>query len=93
VSTDDAAVRAARALPARAVLVKGGHRTGAPVDLLVERRRVTRLAGRRRPGTARGTGCRLASAIAGLLARGAGLEEAVRGGKRVVERYLDAALR
>ena len=89
VSSDDAAVRAARALPAPAVLVKGGHRAGAPVDLLVTRRGVVRLSGRRRPGTARGTGCRLASAIAGLLAGGASLEEAVRGAKRVVERYLD----
>lgn len=91
VSTDDAAVRAARVLPSRAVLVKGGHREGAPVDLLVEARRVTRIAGRRRAGTARGTGCRLASAIAGLLARGVPLEEAVRRAKRVVERYLDAS--
>ncbi|WP_242370781.1 bifunctional hydroxymethylpyrimidine kinase/phosphomethylpyrimidine kinase [Anaeromyxobacter sp. SG26] len=93
VSTDEAAVRAARALPARAVLVKGGHRVGAPLDLLVVRGRVTRIAGRRRPGTARGTGCRLASTIAALLARGAPLEEAVRGGKRAVERYLDRAAR
>lgn len=93
VSTDDAAVRAARLLPARAVLVKGGHRRGAPVDLLVEGRRVTRLTGRRRPGTARGTGCRLASAIAGLLARGQSLEDSVRGAKRLVEQYLDASAR
>ncbi len=90
VSTDGAAARAARLLPARAVLVKGGHREGAPVDLLIEGARVTRFAGRRRHGAARGTGCRLASAIAGLLARGEGLEDAVRGAKRVVERYLDA---
>lgn len=90
---DDGAVRAARALGARAVLVKGGHRPGAPVDLLVEGRRVTRLEGRRRRGTARGTGCRLASAIAALLARGAPLEEAVRRAKRIVERYLDRAAR
>ncbi|ABC79855.1 bifunctional hydroxymethylpyrimidine kinase/phosphomethylpyrimidine kinase [Anaeromyxobacter dehalogenans] len=93
VADDAAAVRAARMLPARAVLVKGGHRAGAPVDLLVEGRRVTRFTGRRRAGTARGTGCRLASAIAGLLAGGASLEEAVRGGKRVVGRYLDLAAR
>jgi hydroxymethylpyrimidine/phosphomethylpyrimidine kinase len=91
VSTDEAAVKAARALPSRAVLVKGGHREGEPVDLLVEPRQVTRLEGRRRPGTARGTGCRLASAVAGLLAQGAPLEEAVRGAKAVVERYLDDA--
>jgi hydroxymethylpyrimidine/phosphomethylpyrimidine kinase len=86
------AVRAARALAARAVLVKGGHREGSPVDLLVQGRRVVRLAGRRRPRTARGTGCRLASAVAGLLARGLPLEEAVRRAKRLVERYLDAAV-
>jgi hydroxymethylpyrimidine/phosphomethylpyrimidine kinase len=91
VEDDEAAVAAARTLGVRAVLVKGGHRSGAPVDLLVEGRRVTRFTGRRRPGTARGTGCRLASALAGLLGRGASLEAAVRGAKRVVERYLDAA--
>jgi hydroxymethylpyrimidine/phosphomethylpyrimidine kinase len=91
VGDDEAAVEAARRLGVRAVLVKGGHREGAPVDLLVEGRRVTRFTGRRRPGTARGTGCRLASALAGLLARGATLEEAIRGAKRVVERYLDAS--
>jgi len=93
VSTDAAAVKAARQLPARAVLVKGGHREGAPVDLLVEGRKVTRFEGTRRTGTARGTGCRLASAIAGLLAQGAALDEAVQGGRAVVERYLDALAR
>ncbi|HSN92523.1 MAG TPA: hydroxymethylpyrimidine/phosphomethylpyrimidine kinase [Anaeromyxobacteraceae bacterium] len=91
VSSDEGAIRAARELPARAVLVKGGHRAGAPVDLLVEGRRVTRFPGRRRRGTARGTGCRLASAIAGMLARSANLEEAIRAAKRGVERYLDRA--
>ena len=90
VSTEAGAVRAARELPSRAVLVKGGHREGAPVDLLVQGRSVVRLRGRRRAGSARGTGCRLASALAGLLARGEPLESAARGAKRVVERYLDA---
>jgi hydroxymethylpyrimidine/phosphomethylpyrimidine kinase len=96
VASDEAAIAAARELPCRAVLVKGGHRAGAPVDLLVELgrvTRVTRIGGRRRAGIARGTGCRLASAIAGLLACGVSLEEAVRGAKRLVERYLDAAAR
>jgi hydroxymethylpyrimidine/phosphomethylpyrimidine kinase len=93
VSTDDAAARAARALPARAVLVKGGHREGAPLDLLVTRGGVTRIAGRRRAGTAPGTGCRLAAGIAARLAQGASLEDAVRGAKRIVERYLDRAAR
>ncbi len=88
--SDDDAIEAARRLPSPAVLVKGGHRRGAPVDLLVRGRDVRRFEGRRRPGTARGTGCRLASALAGLLARGMPLERAVRGAKQVVERYLDA---
>jgi hydroxymethylpyrimidine/phosphomethylpyrimidine kinase len=52
---------------------------------------VTRFGGRRRPGTARGTGCRLASAIAGLLAQRVELEAAIRRAKRHVERYLDGA--
>lgn len=92
VDGDARAVAAARALGSQAVLVKGGHRAGAPVDLLVTARRVWRFEGRRRPGTARGTGCRLASAIAGLLAQGASLTGAVRGAREVVERYLDGAL-
>jgi len=88
-ASEDDAVEAARALPARAVLVKGGHRPGPPIDVLVEGREVRRFRGRRRRGTARGTGCRLASALAGLLGQGAPLPEAVARAKRVVERYLD----
>jgi hydroxymethylpyrimidine/phosphomethylpyrimidine kinase len=91
--SEEEAVRAARDLPSRAVLVKGGHREGEPVDLLVRGRGVVRIRGRRRPGGARGTGCRLASAIAAFLARGLTLEESVRRAKRIVERYLDAAAR
>jgi hydroxymethylpyrimidine/phosphomethylpyrimidine kinase len=91
--SEEEAVRAARALPSRAVLVKGGHREGEPVDLLVRGRTVVRIRGRRRKGTARGTGCRLASATAAFLARGLPVEEAVRRAKRIVERYLDAAIR
>jgi hydroxymethylpyrimidine/phosphomethylpyrimidine kinase len=89
--SEDEALRAARELPARAVLVKGGHREGPPVDLLVRGRRVVRFGGRRRPGAARGTGCRLASAIAGLLARGEELEPAVRRAKGYVARYIERA--
>jgi hydroxymethylpyrimidine/phosphomethylpyrimidine kinase len=93
IESDEQAIAAARDLPSAAVLVKGGHRQGQPVDLLVHRRSVVRLPGRRRTGTARGTGCRLASAIAGGLAQGLDLEEAVRRAKRYVERYLDGAQR
>ena len=93
IASEDGAIRAARELHARAVLVKGGHREGEPVDLLVRGRSVVRIRGRRRPIEARGTGCRLASAAAGFLARGFPLEESVRRAKRIVERYLDASAR
>ena len=86
------AVAAARALPSRAVLVKGGHREGAPVDLLVRGRKVTRFSGKRIAGTARGTGCRLASAVAAQLAAGVDLEDAVAAAKRHVERYIRQGL-
>jgi hydroxymethylpyrimidine/phosphomethylpyrimidine kinase len=90
--SEDDAIAAARTLPSSAVLVKGGHRRGPPIDLLVTPAGVRRFEGRRRPGTARGTGCRLASALAGLLARGVPLVEAVVGARRVVEAYLDATV-
>jgi hydroxymethylpyrimidine/phosphomethylpyrimidine kinase len=69
-----------------AVLVKGGHLPGDPVDLLVtadglERRyRSERLDNRH----THGTGCTLASAIASLLAHGQALPDAVGGAKRYV---------
>jgi hydroxymethylpyrimidine/phosphomethylpyrimidine kinase len=87
---DAAAIEAARRLPCRAVLVKGGHRAGAPVDLLVRGRTVKRFEGRRREGTARGTGCRLASAIAAGLAQGKPLRESVLVARDVVRRHLEA---
>jgi hydroxymethylpyrimidine/phosphomethylpyrimidine kinase len=90
-ATEADAVAAARALPSRAVLVKGGHREGAPVDLLVRGREVTRFPGKRIAGTARGTGCRLASAVAAQLAAGVALEPAIAAAKRHVERYIRRA--
>lgn len=76
---------------ARAVLVKGGHLDGEPLDLLVTRAERVALRGRRRPGTKRGTGCRLASWLAGGLARGLSPVEAAAGAKRFVASYLDTA--
>ncbi|HYT10921.1 MAG TPA: bifunctional hydroxymethylpyrimidine kinase/phosphomethylpyrimidine kinase [Mycobacteriales bacterium] len=71
---------------AGAVLVKGGHLTGAPVDLLVtaggaERAyRADRLDNRH----THGTGCTLASAIASRLALGDALPDAVAAAKEYV---------
>jgi hydroxymethylpyrimidine/phosphomethylpyrimidine kinase len=73
---------ALRARGARAVLLKGGHlpaaaSPGETVDVLDAGAPVL-LRGPRLEAGAHGTGCALASAIAAQLARGAGLETAVR---------------
>lgn len=81
--TDEAAMAAAGrtlvAAGARAVLVKGGHLTGAEaVDLLVTREGIERLAAPRvRTRNTHGTGCTLSSAIAARLALGDDLHAAV----------------
>jgi hydroxymethylpyrimidine/phosphomethylpyrimidine kinase len=70
---------------ARAVVLKGGHFAGPPVDLLYDGRVFTEFDGDRidSPHT-HGTGCTFASAIAARLAIGAPLVEAVRHAKRYV---------
>ena len=74
----------------RAVLVKGGHLPGDPVDLLATDAGVRRFEGTRLAGTARGTGCRLSSAMAASLAQGAQLPEAITAGRALVRAYLAA---
>jgi hydroxymethylpyrimidine/phosphomethylpyrimidine kinase len=90
---DDAIRAAARqivAMGAGAVVIKGGHRGGAPVDLFYDGRRYVELrAARIAGGGAHGTGCVFSAAIAASLARGMDLLEAVRTAKR----YVTAAIR
>jgi hydroxymethylpyrimidine kinase/phosphomethylpyrimidine kinase len=74
---------------ARAALVKGGHREGAPDDCLALRERdgvaIRWLPGERIEGPpVHGTGCALSAAIAAELAHGRGLEEAVGRGRGFV---------
>lgn len=74
---------------ARAALIKGGHREGAPDDLLAQRCGDTVellwLAGERSHGSSlRGTGCALASAIAARLAQGDDLRAAVQKAREFV---------
>ena len=68
------------AMGPRAVLMKGGHGRGETcVDLLVTAGGVLRLeAPRIATRNTHGTGCSLSAAVAAGLARGAGLEDAVR---------------
>ena len=81
---------------AKACVVKGGHAHGAEaVDVLATQRGgvIThgRLAGPRLAGTARGTGCRFASALATGLARREDPLQAALGAKRIVAAYLREA--
>ena len=78
---------------AAAVVITGGHLRGDPVDVIADRRGVRRLAGRRIGHGAHGTGCVVSAAIAAHLARGRGIDEAVRGAKRFVEDRLRRAVR
>ena len=84
------AARRIHGLGARAVLVKGGHLTDTATDILWDGAHLTRFAAPR-VGTAslHGTGCTLSSAIAACLARGRGLEDAIREAKA----YVTAAIR
>lgn len=83
----EAAGRALVAQGAQAALVKGGHLGGDPLDVLVSAAGVQRWTAPRLPG-GRGTGCRLASAIAAGLARGLPLAAAVEGGRAFVRAVL-----
>jgi hydroxymethylpyrimidine/phosphomethylpyrimidine kinase len=83
----------AQALLARgpaAVLLKGGHLPGPPTDVLALPGNTESFSAGRIAVKARGTGCRLASAIAAGLARGMPLREAVIDARRYVREYLRA---
>jgi hydroxymethylpyrimidine/phosphomethylpyrimidine kinase len=73
-----------------AVLLKGGHLPGTPVDVLATVGGTERFEAPRVRSTARGTGCRLASGIAAGLARGLPLREAVSAARQHVREYLQA---
>ena len=67
------------------VLVTGGHLPGDPVDLLTDGTTYLRLGGERLPGThTHGTGCTLASALAGGLALGHSVPDAARLARELV---------
>ncbi len=85
--------RAILGLGARSVLVKGGHSEGAPCDVWVDERGVTRVAGRR-VGTARihGAGCALATWIAAGLATGLEPLAAARRAKAEVTAAIEASV-
>jgi hydroxymethylpyrimidine/phosphomethylpyrimidine kinase len=77
---------------ARAVLVKGGHLNGAPVDALFCEGAVEFLPGRRiETRHTHGTGCTYSAAITALLARGLPLAAAVAGAKKFIQEAIQTA--
>lgn len=87
-----AAARALLELGCQAVLIKGGHAKGDPVDIFHDRIGSLRLIGRRvdTPHT-HGTGCTLSAAITALVAAKVELREAVQRAKAFVQRAIETA--
>jgi hydroxymethylpyrimidine/phosphomethylpyrimidine kinase len=85
--------RALHRLGPRAVVLKGGHATGAySEDLLFDGESFTRLSARRvMTDNTHGTGCTFAAAITAMLARGTSLHEAVQVAKDFVTRAIESA--
>ena len=80
------------ALGPRAVLVKGGHLDGEPVDALFYEGVVEFLPGRRiETRHTHGTGCTYSAAITALLARGLPLVAAVSGAKKFIQEAIQTA--
>lgn len=80
ITTQDELLAAAREILAfgpHAVLVKGGHLPGDPIDVLISADELHVLADTRLEGSMRGSGCVLAAALACELAAGKPLLDAV----------------
>lgn len=86
------AARAIRDLGVAAVLVKGGHATGAATDLLLDADGFREFAAERLDaGPLHGGGCSLSAAIAAGLAAGRPLPDAIAEAKRWVTRAIRGA--
>lgn len=75
-----------------AVLVKGGHLAGDPVDLLALPGKEKQLRSRRLAASMHGTGCALASAAAARLALGDEIPTAVEAARRHVRALLGSSV-
>jgi hydroxymethylpyrimidine kinase/phosphomethylpyrimidine kinase len=86
------AARRIRAYGAQACLVKGGHLSGDPVDILLDEEGYTEFPSERLGGAdVHGTGCMLSAAIATELAKGVPLREAVQRGREFTRAGIKAA--
>lgn len=89
----EVAARAILAQGAKAVLLKGGHLTGAPGDVLAQQDGSAVLSNDVQfAADVHGTGCHLSSAILALLAHGFSLSEACRRARRYLVACVSIAL-
>ena len=91
---DTPALRAGRlrSYGADAVLIKGGHGRGRlSTDILFDGHGQQLFSAHRLPGTRRGTGCTMSTAIACFLASGKDLRQACDAAKRYTHRWISAA--
>ena len=95
IATDEDLVHAGRKLcdmGCRAVLIKGGHRSGPPTDTLFDGDTVERFKGVRiETRNTHGTGCTLSAAITASLALGQSLSIAVARAKEFVQLAIEEA--
>jgi hydroxymethylpyrimidine/phosphomethylpyrimidine kinase len=76
----------------QAVLIKGGHREGEPLDVLCTPGDAVTFAGRRiRTTRPHGTGCTYSAAITALLSLGFDLHESVEHAKAYIQRAIETA--
>lgn len=86
---------AARRLSSRttgAIVIKGGHLRGQPLDMLLHEGCERIFRGTRLRGSMHGTGCAFASAMAAALARGMSVEAALVGARKHVRELLTHAV-
>lgn len=76
----------------KAVLIKGGHSEGEPVDILYHDRKFYEFPGKRSDKLMHGTGCVLSAAITARLALGYELFKAVEFAKRYVEKAIERSV-
>jgi hydroxymethylpyrimidine/phosphomethylpyrimidine kinase len=86
------AARCIAGLGPKAVLIKGGHLAGEPVDLLFDGREMHRFRGQRvETRHTHGTGCTYSAAITALLAQEISLRSAVGRAKAFIQAALETA--
>lgn len=88
----ESAARRIADLGAGAVLVKGGHLEGEPIDVLYYEGRIEQIPGARvRTRHTHGTGCAYSAAITALLAQGVGISAAVHRAKVFIQTAIATA--